>query len=285
MTAVQTGAGRGGDPVPAVREDEATGRVAERFAELRATLGVPMVNLVWRHLATDPEALDWTWATVRPLYESGALAAETVALHGRMALPPLPAMPGAVLRAAGLGAADEAGIAAVLASYDRGNTMNLLAFSTVLRRLEGGAPVAGTWSTLAAKPVAARLPRLLVAAEMEPAAGDLVLRLNALGHDDTGPIVASLYRHLAHWPPYLALAWALLAPLDAQGLLRPAIAATRAAAAARGAVLVRGLAEPPDPGPAARAFAQRALATFRDHGIPRMVTIGRILRAAMPATA
>ena len=31
------------------------------------------------------------------------------------------------------------------------------------------------------------------------------------------------YRHLAHWPPYLALAWAMIAPLDADARLDDAI--------------------------------------------------------------
>ena len=42
------------DPVPAITEAEATGETAEIFADLRNTLGVNVVNLVWRHIATFP---------------------------------------------------------------------------------------------------------------------------------------------------------------------------------------------------------------------------------------
>jgi hypothetical protein len=61
------------DPVPAVRESDATGRTAELFEEIKETLGVSFVNLVWRHLAYMPGALEWTWSLVRPLYGSVVL--------------------------------------------------------------------------------------------------------------------------------------------------------------------------------------------------------------------
>ena len=54
-----------GDPVSAVREDEATEAVASIFADIRETLNVEVVNLVWRHLATMPGALEWVWGTLK----------------------------------------------------------------------------------------------------------------------------------------------------------------------------------------------------------------------------
>ena len=41
-----------GDPFPAIAEASATGETADLFADIRATVGVRVVNLVWRHLAT-----------------------------------------------------------------------------------------------------------------------------------------------------------------------------------------------------------------------------------------
>ena len=37
--------------------------------------------------------------------------------------------------------------------------------------------------------------------------------MNRLGAQRDDSILASMYRHLAHWPPYLALAWTLMALL------------------------------------------------------------------------
>jgi hypothetical protein len=45
------------DLIDAVPESEAAGETARVFAELRGTLNVPFVNLIWRHLATIPRAL------------------------------------------------------------------------------------------------------------------------------------------------------------------------------------------------------------------------------------
>ncbi|MGB1006333.1 MAG: hypothetical protein ACPGVX_04115, partial [Thalassobaculaceae bacterium] len=61
------------DPIAAIPEAEATGDTAALFADIRATLGLPVVNLVWRHLATIPGGLPWTWDQVKPFYVSGAV--------------------------------------------------------------------------------------------------------------------------------------------------------------------------------------------------------------------
>jgi hypothetical protein len=47
------------DPVLAISEELATGATAEIFADIRHTLDVEMVNLIWRHLATIPGSLAW----------------------------------------------------------------------------------------------------------------------------------------------------------------------------------------------------------------------------------
>jgi len=62
------------DPVPAIVEAEAEGSTAAIFADIRDTLHVDVVNLIWRHLATMPGALDWVWSTLKPLYLGPALA-------------------------------------------------------------------------------------------------------------------------------------------------------------------------------------------------------------------
>jgi hypothetical protein len=45
------------DPLPAIAEAAATGKTARIFADIRHVLGVEVVNLIWRHLATIPDAL------------------------------------------------------------------------------------------------------------------------------------------------------------------------------------------------------------------------------------
>ncbi len=41
--------------------------------------------------------------------------------------------------------------------------------------------------------------------EMRPTLANLIYELNGFGEDGDTALVASMYRHLAHWPAYLAL--------------------------------------------------------------------------------
>ena len=63
-----------GDPIPAVSEAEARGDGARLFDDIRQVLGVPVVNLIFRHLATLPGGLAGSWGALRPLYASGQVA-------------------------------------------------------------------------------------------------------------------------------------------------------------------------------------------------------------------
>src|SRR5260370_37121737 len=90
------------DPVPAITEAAATGEIAAIFADIRLVLGVDVVNLIWRHLATIPGALRWSWRALRPLYADGTIAEAAAARDGDRALPRLPPFPAPDLAAPGL---------------------------------------------------------------------------------------------------------------------------------------------------------------------------------------
>ena len=104
------------DPIPAVGEAAATGEIAEIFADIRRVLGVEVVNLIWRHLATLPGGLPWAWETLRPLYADGTLAAEARLLHEQLTLPRLRPFPPELLAAADLAEGDIASIRDILAA-------------------------------------------------------------------------------------------------------------------------------------------------------------------------
>src|SRR5271163_1774746 len=237
------------DPVPAITEAAATGEIADIFADIRRVLGVEVVNLIWRHLATIPRALPWSWGILRPLYIDGTIAAEAAALRCDLDLPWLPPFPPEVLAAAGLLDGDISTIRDVLAAYDRTNAMALIALSALLLRLEDEAltrDAASSHSEASREPLPAiALPSLLDIADLAPATAELVLTLNRLGTRRGDPILASMYRHLAHWPAYLALIWAMIAPLDADGSLEQAIADAAAKARVRAARVATQLYAPP----------------------------------------
>ena len=247
------------DPVPAIREADATGETAAIFADIRAVFGVGVVNLVWRHLATFPGGLEWAWGSLRPVYVSGHARAAAARLRAALPLPALPMIPPEVMAAAEVPA--DAPIRAILDAYDRTNPMALVAMTAL--QMGPAAPPPPPLPAFADAPGSLPLPPLLPLSAFPADTQALVLRLNAIGAGPQ-PILASLYRHLAPWPGYLALAWAVLAPLDARAI----IAAGQALAVAEAETL-RGMLSPlPAPD-----GVQAALRAFTTDAIGRMVAL------------
>ena len=263
------------DAMPTLPESEASGAAAALYADIRGVLGVPVVNLIWRRLAFFPGALEWAWAAVRPLYAGGLADAAAARILAGTPLPDLPPWPDALLPAAGLSGADRAAVIRMLASYDRGNRLNLAALGALLQALEG-APAGGPpppAGTGARTPVEGELPPIPAMEALRPEVRELVLALNELGNSgDT--VVASLYRHLAYWPGYLALVWAQLAPLDRDGRLAAAIAGGAEAAREASAGIAGGLALPSGPPP---PEVGEAVGQFVRGPIARMTPVSALL--------
>lgn len=270
-------------PIPAVAESDARGETAALFADIRSALGVPVVNLVWRHLATMPGALDWAWSAIGPLYRSGAAAREGGALLAALPLPARPAWSRDELRAAGVDEAAEREVVIVLDSYHRSNAMNLVALTTLRRALERPADARPAAVVAAGEPptVEGRLPALLPLAEIAPATAALIHELDRFGERGAVRIPATMYRHLAHWPGFLGLARALVAPLDQDGRLNGLIERASAVAGTAAERLAGEIAAPP--APATRDGIHAALAAFTAGVIAKMVPICALLRRAMPA--
>jgi len=271
------------DPIPAVTEAAATGEIAEIFADIRRVLGVEVVNLIWRHLATLPGALPWVWETLRPLYADGTLAAEARLLHEQLTLPRLRPFPPELLAAADLADGDIASIRDILAAYDRTNAMALIAFSALLLRLEGRLSfsadhtVSGRAEPTPEAFVPIPLPPLPAIGELRDPVAKLVLILNGFGTRRDNPVLASMYRHLAYWPQYLALSWAVIAPLDADGSLDGAIANALGKAQTQAARLA---ARPREPtfDTVTGAAIRSALDAFANDVLAKMVVICALLR-------
>jgi len=277
------------DPVPAVTEAAATGETAAIFADIRRVLGVEVVNLVWRHLATIPDALSRTWGMLRPLYVDGTIATAAAALHDDLDLPELPPFPPELLAATELLGGDLGTIRNILAAYDRTNAMALIALSALLCRLHGEPPARNAASShgvgvVYEPPPSIRLPSLPAMAELLPATAELVLILNRLGTRRDDAVLASMYRHLAYWPAYLALAWTLVAPMDADGSLVRSIADATAKARVRATCVAMQLHDAAPVDPTLNDAVRTAVEPFARDVIAKMVVICAVLRAATGAS-
>ena len=54
-------------------EAQASGEQRHIYAQIKRLSAVPMVALIYRHLATIPGALEWAWALVGPALQAGWL--------------------------------------------------------------------------------------------------------------------------------------------------------------------------------------------------------------------
>lgn len=272
--------------LPEVHESEATPEVAAIYGGLRAAMGVPLVNLIWRHFATLPGVLPWVWDAAR-----GAIGAAAVADGMARMAALVRAAPGAGLAAAGpalraLPPEERARVADIVRVYNRGNGVNLQVLSAVRRLIatddpggaarpppdgEAAAPVVGA---MAAIPPLPRMDALPDAVRAE------VTALAAL-HDPADPVVPSLYRHLALWPEVLPPLRRALAPCFAEGRIGALRASFLRVAEESAAALLPRLA-PPGPFPAEhRDAVLRVLAVFPGRIIADMTAIGLMLDAEL----
>jgi hypothetical protein len=278
----------GAEPIPAIAEADATGEIAALYADLRSTLGLPFVNLIWRHLATIPGGLAWVWTLTKPLYVSGELerlSRETAAL---VTLPSLAPLPDVVFDAAAIDGDARPVIAAMIESYNHANGVNFLALLTAVSVLRDGLPaISGVKPATApfprdASPVPA-LPPLPGLSELPPHVLTLVRRLDGLGRLGPSEAVASLYRHLARWPAFLAIAYTALEPLDRNRELARAQEKVIAFGHRQSAAL-SGLVNPDLPvlSKNGKAASLRALDEFTGLMIGRMIVMGKAMRSLQP---
>ena len=91
--------------LPELGEREATGEKAAVYGEMKRLGAVPMVALIFRHLATLPGALEWTWAAIGPAWKSGRLQEEAWRIARSAPLEPLAPIPREALAPLGVDAA------------------------------------------------------------------------------------------------------------------------------------------------------------------------------------
>lgn len=96
------------------------------YAELRRLCGVPMVPLIYRHLATIPGGLEWAWSLLGPALRTGRLQESAWIISRSVQLEPAVKLPAEALQILGVTTADLAEFHKLLAAYNRSNPVNLL---------------------------------------------------------------------------------------------------------------------------------------------------------------
>lgn len=203
-----------------IAEHEAEGEIEQVYHQIRQSLRVTGVNLVFRKWASQPGLLPVIWNAVRPSAETRAfeLAADqlrTEAARSVMALGRL-----GILNHVALGESQAYQVRSALDLYHYINPKLLLLVAMVRRGMEGEAgpssPRSGSESGMAAERVELGFPGRMYAMEMEDAEPDDE-RLRGIFADIRETLslesINSDYRTLALWPDYLNAAWKNLKPM------------------------------------------------------------------------
>ena len=274
--------GLGTDPVTALAEKMATGQTAATFAEIRDVMQIPLLTSIWRTLVSIDEGLPTVWAATKPIYLSGQAEAALDRLS-RADMFPVPAPLAAdQLAEAGIGAEEMRAALGIIDAYTRSNSLNMMALSGLVLSPVGPSPVDPVPPPA---PILPDLPDLLEKSEIALDVWMRVERVNRFGAGANSRSVATLWRHLAHYPGLLLLINQAFAPAQSDGTIDRAMQEVFAQSQAEGARLahLRGdISAIPDP-----AIEMVATYVAGPRGVARMVTMGhglaRWLRQSEPA--
>jgi hypothetical protein len=179
-----------------IAEAEAVGEVATIYRRIKEVQGSPVVNLIWRHLATIEGGLAWAWPlaegarpkieiTMKPMLE---FIDRCVAGHGLVGVKLTPPPPTAV---------------EVLRAYERGNCWNLLATTILAAVRSGVSPPGGGSEPVSFAPILGSVPALLRYSDLDDRTRVQVDELSSVGPGSSSGVRPSLWLHLANWPDLL----------------------------------------------------------------------------------
>lgn len=263
-----------------ISESVACGSVAALYADIRAVLGVDLVNLIYRHLATVPGGLEWAWANLSPHFQSGEIDAQSELLrndvHGAF-----PSWSTDFIFSTSH-PSDRTSATRLTQVYNLNNGRNIIAFCHLLnedKRLIPTASVNKPRTIFAQTQDTNPIPTIPSWEAISAVDRETVLRINRLGESQEPTIVASLYRHLALWPSVLGDIEQALMRIDARGDIARAIAFT--VESSRNIASTHPLTMPVTAPDAVDTPLLARLRAFVNITLPKMVPIGLVIESAL----
>jgi hypothetical protein len=270
--------------LPELNEADATGDIADIYADIRRLCAVPYVSALYRYLATQPGVLQWAWAAVSPALHNGTAQEAGWRVAADLPIEPLPAVSRDALRVWGVDAAGEQAVQNICNGFVRVSPVNMM-FAGVLKRIiagetPGDKAVACEWQPPTSVSAA---PPLVDVGKLEAAQRGVLMQFAAKVGGQ--PFVPGLYRMLGHWPGLVAHLSVVLAPRFASPATQAAFDLLRsridAAVPQVFAAMPRPGSLPPAPSREKQTQLLAALETYRKTS-PEMVVFGRLIREAMP---
>jgi hypothetical protein len=266
-------------------ESDATGQTQDIFQQIRTLSGVPMVALIYRHMATLPGVLEWAWQVLSPVMVTGRLQQVAWEIADTVTLPAVLPIPLVARQAVGISQGDDAAIANILDAFNRTNPVNAVALKYLERHLSAPEVALSTsygtaqnWRPPTTLPA---LPAMLDLDEIERPALEIISWLSHRDGSRHAGVWPSLYRYLAREPAFLAFAAIILPPhflaIDtATEDIKQRITAAANSLPLQSAVSPEELTESSSTGLALK----RAMTEFSTL-IPEMLVVGSVLRRAL----
>jgi len=201
------------DPVTAINEEDAKGRTAEIFLDIRKTMNIPLITSIWRGLASMDHSLEEVWTLTKPIYLSGAPELALNKMINSVHLPTPKIINKIHLKT--LKENDLQNIKEIIKVYNKSNGMNLMALSALV--MSDFKPRVNIIN-VTPKIVKPTFLRLMTKDEISSETWSIVRKVNSIGSPQgLDSHVATLWRHLAHWPSFLSLVYDNFIPLDLNG--------------------------------------------------------------------
>ena len=198
------------DPVTAISEDQATGKTAEIFLDIKKTMQIPLITSIWRGLAGMNNSLEDVWILTKPIYLSGTPELALNHMLNSISFP-IPTKFNSEI----FNVEDLKHIKDIIKVYTKSNGMNLMALSAFIKSEYKPRVVI---SNITPKIVEASFPRLLNKEEISNKNWEIVKKVNSLGGiKNKDNHVATLWRHLSYWPNFLDKAYKNIKIFESNG--------------------------------------------------------------------
>ena len=198
------------DPVTAISEDQATGKTAEIFLDIKKTMQIPLITSIWRGLAGMNNSLEDVWILTKPIYLSGTPELALNHMLNSISFP-IPTKFNSEI----FNAEDLKHIKDIIKVYTKSNGMNLMALSAFIKSEYKPRVVI---TNITPKIVEASFPRLLNKEEISKKNWEIVKKVNSLGGiKNKDNHVATLWRHLSYWPNFLDKAYKNIKIFESNG--------------------------------------------------------------------
>jgi len=268
-------------------QQEARGTVAGLYSEIRDTMGLSMVNLIYRRMAAEEGVLEWVWAWINGAINSLDIEDELAQLSDGVAWPAVKSVQRASLPLLGIDEVEEIKLASVLSQYNRGNSLNLLLLNAFLAHLKKGKVLQGPrMQPLKARRVHVKeLPPILDLGQMGQDTAAVVRVLAKYVSPPGSLMIPSLFRHLAHWPGFLALVAPHILQSIANGEVRKVSSCLKERAVSKVSALrlqTTDIITEKVPSIDIRDYWAEEIDSYLQKPIPEMIVIGNMIESILP---